>query len=245
MKKLISCRDKNHRQIPTQDPELRLYKQCFSDKGDKMTINENEALVMRCQDYKTHAMYSINLIVLGGDGSKELEEIKQQEAEFVKQVLGFEKVLNFSKGHLLKLFAFIANWFKLKLYDKKREFDPFSTFEIKHMYLSFLSASTSQTQKVDDKQQPSVAHLFIRFLEYLSKLRPHSSINNLVAEGGAAGESPHFFALTITPDQKTLDPNKQSRRNYKDITYLYSSITDALNDLRDKYSILFGEPIQE
>lgn len=173
-----------------------------------MTINENETFVMRCQDYKTHAMYSINLIVVAGDGSKELEEIKQQEAEFVKQILSFEQALNFSKGQLLKLFAFIANWFKLKLYDKKRELDPFSTYEIKRLYLSFLSAFAAQPQKVDDHEQPGVAHLFIRFLEHLSKLRPHSSINNLVAEGGPTGESLDFFALTITPDQKALDPNK-------------------------------------
>ena len=41
------------------------------------------------------------------------------------------------------LYAYIANWFKLKLFSVSRNFDPFGSYEIQQVFSSYLDQKTS------------------------------------------------------------------------------------------------------
>lgn len=74
------------------------------------------------------------------------------------------------------MFTYIKNWFKSKLYDKKRKFDPLSEIEIRGLYLSFLEKYSNLWK--DKEQSKKVSRILMEFFKFIVKdLHPHSKTN--------------------------------------------------------------------
>ena len=72
------------------------------------------------------------------------------------------------------MFSFIVNWFKMKLYDKDRDRDIFSTYELKRIFMYFIK------QESGLQTEAEVLTKFVRFI--VNALHPTGKATNLTDE---------------------------------------------------------------
>mmetsp|Transcript_777 Transcript_777/g.967 ORF Transcript_777/g.967 Transcript_777/m.967 type:complete len:224 (-) Transcript_777:589-1260(-) len=143
-------------------------------------VNTSLGEAIMCTDLQTANYFKIRLIVV--DSEEQGNEVTGAEAQFHRMLKDQPK--------LGRVFGFVVNWFKMRLYDKNSSRDPFSTLEMKWMFEDFVA---KRTVRVMD--EGSIFKEFILFI-LSSPLATYSTMNkpaSLVA-------APRGFPQSIPQD---------------------------------------------
>ena len=113
-----------------KNKEIRLLSQ--AETNDSVYLFGQRFPLLKCVDFKCQTKYTLKLYFVPPYIA---QKIKSNEEAFIAELEAKSAEL---KTNFKLLYAYISNWFKFKLYDKVNKLDPFSSFEVKHMFAGYL-----------------------------------------------------------------------------------------------------------
>lgn len=132
--------------------------------------------------------------------------------------------------------AFTLNWMKFNLYDQERKRDPFSSFELKYLFLGYFEREQEKLLLKLNEVLLCHGKLFIDFLEYFcleltpcrkSNVFEWTDNNTVLQTCEDASECQTFmcFKDREAPESlRDLDCNSSNKRSYQDVVSLYESV---------------------
>lgn len=128
--------------------DIRLCTQNEEENKTCMWLTDQKLPLIKCLDFNYQQHYKIRIIIVP---HKHLfDELVDRENQFYQKL---EENPSFKP-----LYAYITNWFKLKLYSKSKDFDPFGAYEIQQVFAEYL----------DQKIEANIGFHLKEFLKYFA-----------------------------------------------------------------------------